>query len=185
MMKGQPEFNTIASLRDTEVRGLTYGQLFMLAPSTWQEVSYGLLQEQPPRKRKAKEKLVSKTEPVFPADRSGTVGKPWPESVGGIVNFYTTAQVTEVGGNDHAGILKCVLVDRGSVLNMMPLSLARRMDLVLHPQTDVVMKTAASTFNEIKYYVNLDVTVSGVTTSIQCYCLPEQGGRSSYTLLLG
>jgi len=133
MMKGQPKFNTMASLRDTEVRGLTYGQLFMLAPSTRQEVSYGLLQERLPRKRKAKEKFVSKTEPVVPADRSRTVGKPLCESVGRIVNFYTTAQVTEVGGKHPAGILKRVLVDGGSVLNMMPLSLARRMDLVLHP----------------------------------------------------
>jgi len=185
MMKGQPKFNTMASLRDTEVRGLTYGQLFMLAPSTRQEVSYGLVQEWPPRKGKAKKKLVSLTQPVFPADRSGTVGKPLPEFVGRIVNFYTTARITEAGGSHPAGILKRVLVDGGSVLNMMPLSLAHWMDLVLCPQTDVVMKTAAFTFHEIKYYVNLDVTVSGVTASIQCYCLPEQGGRSSYTLLLG
>jgi len=185
MMKGQPKFNTMASLRDTKVRGLTYGQLFMLAPSTRQEVSYGLVQERPPRKGKAKEKLVSLTEPVFPADQYGTVGKALPESVGRIVNFYTTARVTEAGGNHPTGILKRVLVDGGSVLNMMPLSLARRMDLVLRPQTDVVMKTAASMFHKIKYYVNLDVTVSGVTASIRCYCLPEQGGRSSYTLLLG
>ena len=68
---------------------------------------------------------------------------------------------------------------------MMPLSLARRMELILRPQTEVVVKTAASTFHEIKYYVNLEVTVSGVTASIRCYCLPEEGGHSSYTLLLG
>jgi len=185
MIKGQPKFNTMASLRDTEVRGLTYGLLFMLAPSIRQEVSYRLVQELPPRKGKAKEKLLSLTEPVFLADRSGTVGKALAESVGSIVNFYTTARVTEAGGNHPAGILKRVLVDGGSVLNMMSLSLGRWMDLILRPQTNVVMKTAASTFHEIKYYMNHDVTVSGVTASIRCCCLPEQGGRSSYTLHLG
>ena len=68
---------------------------------------------------------------------------------------------------------------------MMPLSLARRMDLTLRPQTEIVMKTAASTFHEIKCYVNLEVTVARVTAAIRCYCLPEMGGKSSYTLLLG
>jgi len=44
---------------------------------------------------------------------------------------------------------------------------------------------AASTFHKIKYYVNLDVTVDGVTASIRCYRLPGRDSRSSYTLLLG
>jgi len=75
MMKRQPKFNTVASLRDPKVRGLTYGQHFMLAPITRQEVSYRLVQERPSRKRKVKEKLGSLSELVFPADRSGNLGK--------------------------------------------------------------------------------------------------------------
>ena len=185
MMKGQPKFNTVAALRDTEVKGLTYGQLFLLAPSTRQEVSYGLVQERPPRKRETKEKLVSSVEPVSSADRSQRVGCALPESGGRIVNFYTTARVTQPGGRLPPCTLKRVLVDGGSVLNMMPLSLARRMALTLVPQKEIVMKTAASTFHEIKYYVNLTVTVAGVTATIRCYCLPETGGSSSYTMLLG
>jgi len=43
MMKGQLKFNTMATLRDNKVQGLTYGQLFMLASSTHQEVSYRLV----------------------------------------------------------------------------------------------------------------------------------------------
>jgi len=112
------------------VREMTYGQLFMSAPSTRQEVSYRLVHERPPRKGKAKEKRVSLTEPVFPPDQPGKVEKALPESVGRIVNFYTTTHVTEAGGNYPAGIQKRVLVDGGSVPNMMPLSLARRMDLI-------------------------------------------------------
>jgi hypothetical protein len=68
---------------------------------------------------------------------------------------------------------------------MMPLALAEKMHLDLKPQTEVVMRTAASTFHEIKYYVNLDVTVAGVKATIRCYCLPGLGIQSSYTLLLG
>jgi len=187
MMKGQPKFNTVVALRDTEVKGLTYGQLFLLAPSTRQEVSYGLVQERPPRKEKgrAKEKLVTSVEPVLSSDRSRKVGCALPELGDRIVNFYTTARVTQPGGGLPPCTLKRVLVDGGSVLNMMPLSLARRMALTLVPQKEIVMKTAASTFHEIKYYVNLTVTVAGVTATIHCYCLPETGGSSSYTLLLG
>jgi len=187
MMKGQPKFNTVAALRDTEVKGLTYGQLFLLAPSTRQEVSYGLVQERPPRKGKgkAKEKVVATAEPVFSTDRPEKVGCALPESGGRIVNFYTAAPVTQPGSKLPPCTLKRVLVYGGSVLNMMPLSLARRMALTLVPQKEIVMKTAASTFHEIKYYVNLTVTVADVTATIRCYCLPETGGSSSYTLLLG
>jgi len=80
-------------------------------------------------------------------------------------------------------MLKSVLVDGGSVLNMMPLSMARKMGFTLRPQTEVVMRTAASTYHEIKYYVNLNVNVAGVTPSICCYCLPDRDTRISYTLL--
>jgi len=186
MMKGQPKFDTMATLRDTEVRGMTYGQLFLLAPSTRQEVSYGLVQERAPRKKKSKEQenVVSLVEPISSKGQSGKTGHALPEAVGRIVNFYTTAQVMQSEGQ-HSCTLKRALVDGGSVLNMMPLSLARRMDLTLKPQSEVVMKTAASTFHEIKYYVDLEVTVAGVTASIRCYCLPGTYSRSSYTLLLG
>jgi hypothetical protein len=187
MMKGQPKFRTMETLRDTEVRGMTYGQLFLLAPSTRQEVSYGLVQERAPRKKKekGKEKVVSLVEPTRTSGRSGDMGHAWPEAIGRIVNFYTTAQVMQSGRKQSSFTLKRVLVDGGSVLNMIPLSLARKMDLTLRPQTEVIMKTAASTFHEIKYYVNLDVTVAGVTASIRCYCLPGTNDKLSYTLLLG
>jgi hypothetical protein len=186
MMKGQPKFDTVATLRDTEVRGMTYGQLFLLAPSTRQEVSYGLVQERAPRKKKSKEQenVVSLAEPISSQGRSGKPGHALPEAIGRIVNFYTTAQVIQAEGQ-HSCTLKRVLVDGGSVLNMMPLSLAKKMNLTLKPQTEVVMKTAASTFHEIMYYVDLEGTVAGVTASIRCYCLPGTYSRSSYTLLLG
>jgi len=138
MMKGQPTFNTMETLRDTEVRGLTYGQLFLLAPSTRQEVSSGLVQERPPSKKKGKAKVVSFAEPV-----SGPSGRAMPEAIGKIVNFYTTARVTQSRGRHPSATLKRVLVDGGSVLNMMPLSLARKMRLTLQLQTEVVMRTAA------------------------------------------
>jgi hypothetical protein len=182
MMKGQPTFKTMEALRDTEVKGLTYGQLFHIAPATRQEVSYGLVQERPPRKKK--EKAAALVEPVSRPQESG-LGHAGPEIAGRIVNFYTTARVTQSGGNHPVCTLKRVLIDGGSVLNMMPLALAEKMHLDLKPQTEVVMRTAASTFHEIKYYVNLDITVAGVTATIRCYCLPGFGVQSSYTLLLG
>jgi len=79
------------------------------------------------------------------------VGHTLLEAVGRVVNFYTLARVTQSGGGHPSATLKKVLVDGGSVLNMMPLSLARKMRLTLRPQREVVMKTAASTFHEIKY----------------------------------
>jgi len=143
---------------------MMYGQLFLLAPSTRQDVSYGLLQERVPSKKKGKSKVVSFAEPI-----SGPSGKALPEAIRRIVNFYITANVTQSGREYPSTTLKRVLVDGGSVLNMMPLSLARKMGFTLRPQTEVVMRTAASTYHEIEYYVKLDVTVAGVTASIRCY----------------
>jgi len=180
MMKGQPTFKTMETLHDTEVRGLTYGQLFLLAPSTRQEVSAGLVQERAASKKKGKAIVVSFAEPI-----SGPSGRDLLEGVGRIVNFYTTARVTQSGRQYLSATLKRVLVNGDSVLNMMSLSLARKMGLTLRPQTEVVIRTAASTFHEIKYYVNLEVTVAGATVSIRCYCLPGWDTSSSYTLLLG
>jgi len=180
MMKGQQTFNTMETLRDMEVRGMTYGQLFLLAPSTRQDVSYGLVEERAPSKKKGKSKVVSFAESI-----SGPSGKALPEAIGRIVNFYMTANVMQSGRGYPLATLKRVLVDEGSVLNMMPLSLARKMGFTLQPQTKVVMRTAASTYHEIEYYVNLDITVAGIIASIRCYCLPDLDTRIAYTLLLG
>ena len=61
-------------------------------------MSYGLVQERAPRKKKGKEKVVSLAEPVpSPEGRlssagSGKLGHALPETIGQIVIFYTTAQ---------------------------------------------------------------------------------------------
>jgi len=122
-------------------------------------------------------------EPVSPPLTSGT-GYALPETEGKIVNFYTMAYVMQAGrGTRRANKLQRVLIDGGSVLNMMPLAVAQQMKLELKPQKEIIMRTAALTFHKIKYYVNLEVIVAGVTSFIHCYCLP--GVQSSYTLLLG
>jgi hypothetical protein len=45
MMVGKPEFDFVASLRDTAVAGLTWGDLFVLAPRVKRDVARQLVQE--------------------------------------------------------------------------------------------------------------------------------------------
>ena len=92
------------------------------------------MQERPPRKKKGKAKVVSFAEPV-----SRPSGRAMPEAIEKIVNFYTTARVTQSVGRHPSATLKKVLVDGCSVLNMIPLSLARKMMFTLRLQTEIVM----------------------------------------------
>jgi hypothetical protein len=101
-----------------------------------------------------------------------------------ITNFYTVAKVSQHGSGPDPKTFQVskVLIDGGSVLNMIPLHLAQQMGLKLIDQNEVLMRTAASTYHSINHYVMMDISVAGVSAIIRCYCLPS---RPSYSILLG
>lgn len=174
MMKEMIPPDIVAQLRDTPVSGLCWGTLFDLAPAVRRDVAKGLVLERPPRGRKGvKQGQVAE---VLMAERRGVA---LPDD-GKAVNFYTTARV--IG---PAGIydLQRVLVDGGSVVNLMPEDVARRMNLLFERSTDLMIKTADSQLTAIHYYVDLKLEVAGVTARLRAYVVPG-GGRSSYALLL-
>jgi len=79
------------------------------------------VQQRAPRKKKGKEKVGLLAEPVrvldsrLSANQFGPLGHALPEAVGRIVNFYTSARVTQSGGGHLSAKQKKVLVDWGLV----------------------------------------------------------------------
>jgi len=186
MMRGMAKFNTTASFRDTEVRGLTWGQYLEDCPTARSELARGMVRERlrpsgpKTKKRKGKDVAAIAEVPVSSLGR----GKAAPETPTKITNFYTVAKVNQHGPETNPKIFQVskVLIDGGSVLNMIPLHLARQMGLKLIDQNEVLMRTAASTYHSINHYVMMDISIAGVSATIRCYCLPS---RPSYSILLG
>jgi len=180
------KFNTTASFRDTEVQGLTWGQYLEDCPAARSELARGMVRERlrpsGPKTKKRKGKDVAAIAEV-PLSSLGR-GRAASETPTKITNFYTVAKVNQHGPESNPKVFQVskVLIDGGSVLNMIPLHLARQMGLKLIDQNEVLMRTAASTYHSINHYIMMDISIAGVSATIRCYCLPS---RPSYSILLG
>ena len=47
------------------------------------------------------------------------------------------------------------------------------MGLKLIDQNEVLMRTAASTYQSNNHYVMMDISIAGVSATIRCYCLEQ------------
>jgi len=187
MMKSMAKFNTMATFQDTEVQGLTWGQYLEDCPAARSELARGMVRERlRPRGPKTKKRKGKDVAAIAKVSLSllGR-GKATPETPTKITNFYTVAKVNQHGPESNPKVFQVskVLIDVGSVLNMIPLHLARQMGLKLIDQNEVLMRTATSTYHSINHYVIMDISIAGVSANIRCYCLPTC--RPSYAILLG
>jgi len=144
------KFNTMASLQDTEVRGLTWGQYLEDCPTAQLELARGMVREclrrsdSKSKKWKGKDVASIAEVPIWPG-----VGhkKAAPETQSRMTNFYTGAKVNQHSPEPSPKVFQVsnVLINGGSVLNMIPLHLTQVMGLKLNDQNEVLMRTAAST----------------------------------------
>jgi hypothetical protein len=175
---------------------MTWGDLFVLAPRVKRDVARQLVQERT-RKDKGKgkaqvRKSVSLVEDVMDCQHvevaSPTAmgpGRALAEDPAASTNFYTTGKINQVSQQVIAVYtIGKILVDSGSVLNLMPEYLARHLGFHLSPAKSLLMRTAAAEISVIEWYVDLDVEIAGVTATARVYCIPAPA-RPSYTLLLG
>jgi hypothetical protein len=197
MMIGRPEFDFVSSLRDATVTGMTWGDLFVLAPRVKRDVARQLVQE---RVRKSNARGKGKTqksvsfvedaieecyhvEAAYPTAMGR--GRALAEDPAVVTNFYTTGKINQVSRQEVTVYsIGKILVDSGSVLNLMPEYLARYLNLRLSPTKSLMMRTAAAEVSIIQWYVDLDIEIAGVTATSRVYCIPAPA-RPSYTLLLG
>jgi hypothetical protein len=210
MMAGRPEFDFVSSLRDTAVSGMTWGDLFVLAPRVKRDVARQLVQERKSTsKGKGKQRVQTRKSVSFVEDVGDScqveamqvvrptamgMGRALAEDPSAVTNFYTVGKVNLApcqalgpcqGVSDVTvySIAK-ILVDSGSVLNLMPEYFARHLGFHLSPTKSLMMRTAAAEVSVIQWYVDVDIEIAGVISTSRVYCVPAPA-RPSYTLLLG
>lgn len=184
MMKGRPVFDSVSALRDSEVPGITWGQLFALAPVVKRDIAKQLVQE------RSRQKLSKgKAREVLTVEAVGK-GLARPEDDKPLVNFYTVGRISQAFPGSHLSSYHSVftmdnlLIDGGSVLNLMGEDLARRLGFSLQPSRYLMMRTANGSVNDIKWHVDLDINVAGVSAISRVYCIPF-AEKPSYSILLG
>jgi hypothetical protein len=210
MMAGRPEFDFVSSLRDTAVSGMTWGDLFVLAPRVKSDVARQLVQERKSTsKGKGKQRAQTRKSVSFVEDVGDSchvdamqvvrptamgMGRALAEDPSAVTNFYTIGRINLApcqtldpfqGVSDVTvySIAK-ILVDSGSVLNLMPEYFARHLGFHLSPTKSLMMRTAAAEVSVIQWYVDVDIEIAGVISTSRVYCVPAPA-RPSYTLLLG
>ena len=74
-----------------------------------------------------------------------------------------------------------MLIDGGSVVNLITDGVARMIGAVYCQNTDLRIRTATGDIVPINYYVKIDVNIAGVVAHIHIYIIPM---TTIYTLLL-
>jgi hypothetical protein len=192
MMVGRPEFDIVASLRDTAVAGMTWGDLFVLAFLVKRDVARQLVQERTKKLAKGKgkaQKSVSFVEDVMDCHH---VDIAWPTAMGHgralaedpaiVTRLYTVGNINATPSQLSVRMVQDItvysigkiLVDSGSVLNLVPQYLARHLHLRLSPTKPLMMRTAAVEISIIQWYVDLDIEVAGVTATSRVCSIRHQ-----------
>lgn len=197
MLQGMTVWDPVDELRKLPVTGLDYGNLFDIAPTIRVAISKSLQLEQGLFKPKTKPKNKapqSGTGPIPEAAVNAVTGlrKRIMDVTGGVLsepnnrffNFYTNGEVLvyDNHGKRKGHGIEMVLIDGGAVVNLMPEGVARKLNLELVKNTDIVIRTATSEVRPVRYCVRVDVNIAGVIARITAYVLDIP---QSYSLLLG
>ena len=178
-MKGHNQFVFIKPFQNAPVAGITWETLIDLAPLVKKDVAKALTRRQ----------FVSY--PVRILDHMEGIGsveirRALPEGLSPVVNFHTYGTVRSAGdiSEDGTNSLGTILIDGGSVMSVMPLYPAKRLNLNLVFTTGLGIRTATAYVTRIYWQCLLDITIAGVTATATVYCIPKPS-RPSYTLILG
>lgn len=173
MMKDIQMNDLVAKLRDTEVKGLTYGELFEIAPSMRRDVARGLVQERAPRKKAEK--------PSNPENNQvETIRRAFSETRSNIANFYTFGKIKRPQGHYE---VKKILIDGGSVVNLIPEYIVNQTGLEKKRGPGLWIKIANGGTTAMDSYVDMELEIAGVVAPIRCYVMPGPN-IPSYGILL-
>ncbi|KAG0124389.1 hypothetical protein HOY82DRAFT_617744 [Tuber indicum] len=187
MMVGREGFDFVGAFRDAPVTGLNWGSFFDLAPTVKRDICHLLVQERAKSMNKGKGKGKEKGKIVtLGADAIGAPGEgealaiATDRDLGDVVNFYTKG-ILRTGRGKYR--ISRVLVDAGSVVNLMPIHLLRSIGAKLQKAGGMVIRTATNALAEIAHCADIRITVAGVSCDLQVYALPEEY-KPTYPLLL-
>jgi len=185
MMAGREKFDFVGAFREAPVQGLNWGSFFDLAPSVKQDICQLLVQER--QKGTARGKAKGKGKQV--SVDAGTQETPGEDEVlsvatdrnlGNVTNFYTRGMIQTPKGQYH---IKHILVDTGSVVNLMPGKLMKTIGVKLMKTNGMVIRTATNALAKITHYADLRITIAGVPCDLRIYALPVKY-TPTYPMLL-
>ena len=184
MMKTEPVWNYVKAFKSAPVEGLTWGQLFNLAPRLRAGCAFGMVMERgSERKRRVVKGVPAGSAEVEVHSVQPYLDKPIPEPTGEVHNFYTDgAVILRKSGTLKVKNIFKIMLDGGAVVNLIPHGVAARLDLHLMRNDDLKIRTATGEVVLISYYVTFDVRIAGVMAMVWAYVVPAV---TSYMLLLG
>ena len=185
MMAGREKFDFVSAFRDAPVLGLNWGSFFDLAPVVKKDICRLLVQERAKGSERGKITRRGKKVSVDPE----TEGTPGDEEVhaiatdrdlGDVSNFYTRGTIKMKKGRYR---ITHILVDTGSVVNLMPIKLLKSIGANLKKANGMVIRTATNALARIAYFADLRITVAGVPCDLRIYALPVEYSPT-YPMLL-
>lgn len=194
----------MASLRNTPVTGLNWGNMLALAPSVKAKLGKGLILEKVPSTpvgsstagscggMAASESNIAEILALDQGenerdedetDKGFLYGEAIPEPQGPVANFYTTGTITcQDSGRLRVFRIPKVLVDGGAVVNLIPDSVVSRLGLPCIDNDDVVIRTATNELYLIRKRTQFNTNITGVLASVKAYVI---ACTLSYSLILG
>jgi hypothetical protein len=100
--------------------------------------------------------------------------------LGDIANFYTKGTLETPAGEFR---ISRILVDAGSVVNLMPIHLLRYIGAKLQKSGGMVIRTATNALAKITYCADVRIIIADVACDLRIYALPEEY-KPTYPLLL-
>jgi len=101
-------------------------------------------------------------------------------NLGDVINFYTKGIVTREKGEFR---VSRILVDAGSVVNLMPIHLLEYTGEKLRKAGGMVIRTSTTALAKIAYYADIRITIADVECDLRVYALPREY-KPTYPLLL-
>ena len=185
MMAGREKFDFVGAFRDTPVLGLNWGSFFDLAPAVKKDICRLLVQERAKGSQQGKSKKRSKKVSINAATQD-TLGEEEVHSIatdrdlGNVVNFYTRGTI-ETRAGDYQ--ITRILVDAGSVVNLMPIQVLKTIGAKLMLTNGMVIRTATNALARIADCTDLRITIAGIPYDLRVYALPAEY-NPTYPLLL-
>ena len=188
MIEGEKQLNYLDIIKDIPVT-LPFGHIITLSPTLRAGVAYGMIV--PPKKKGKKGKqteidgdhqMGGVTETAVEGATLAVSGEEvLSEPTGEMMNFYTEGDVYTERNKTPRHITK-ILVDGGSVANLVSDSVARDFSLARCPNDSFAIKTVSGQLIPINFYTKFYLTIAGVTAKVKAYIVP---GKATYNLLLG
>lgn len=184
-MAGREKFDFVGAFRDAPVIGLNWGSFFDLAPSVKKDICHLLVQERAKGLERAKGKKKGKKA----AGNVGIVETPGEEEVasvatdqglGNVTHFYTKGIIRTKGRTYH---ISRILVDAGSVFNLMPIHLLQLIGAKLQKAGGMVIRTATKALANIAFCADIRIAIADGACDLRVYTLPEEY-KPTYLLLL-